>query len=380
MKCIAIAPLAENVSDEEIKSLEKYSEDSLGGSQVKNQGEYIVNDLHQIIYSLNKNKESIDDVEKNFLVKTKNTSYIISIFSLNLEADDFADSGYLTRAIEDFCGNLINQVLLNAFPNSRYSYVWVNRTLFSSSQEVDSILKGWLGRGVQKHSYFDYERTTDEVSLDFYVSWGNNIICVNSGELTDDLILEFCKGMIDAQLIWINYTELTGMSREITKKMNHGAFDTKKYTYLRDQLLAVYKKRALMNTILDEVETQLQGVRYHVATMSLDAWELDSVRERLAINLEILESINNQNHNIVRSKEQSKVDTLLLVLSILTLTQFILMFVDLSYNGGASQVPGDGPLSMGLMGFIRSISADVWIVFSVFITALITYLMMKGRK
>lgn len=380
MKCIAIAPLIDNINDEDVKHLEKHSEDFLDGFQVRNQGEYIVNDLHQCIYNLNKNQNDFNKIGKNFLVRTESASYVISVFDLDLEKIILLDSGYLNRAIEDFCGDVINRVLLDAFPSRKYNYVWVNRTLVSAPEEVESILKGWLGRGIQKYSYFDYEKTADEVSLDFYVSWGNNIICINSGDLTDSLILEFCKGMIDAQLIWINYTELTRMSREITKKMNHGAFDTKKYTYLRDQLLAVYKKRALMNTILDEVETQLQGVRYHVATMSLEAWELDSVKERLAINLDILESINNQNHNIVRSREQSKVDTLLLVLSILTLTQFILMFVDLSYNGGASQVPGDGPLSIGLMGFIRSISADIWIVFSVFITAIITYLMMKGRR
>lgn len=378
MRCLAIAPITQKIDESEISGLKKYSEDTFEEIQIKTQADYIVESLHQCIYTLNIPTATTVKLKSSFLVQNNETSCIVVIF--DLPENNNSSNTYTVQEVEGNFSEAIESVIDFNFKNLDLSYLWINRTLITTEEGSARIPNGWLGRGIETYKYYNYNSPANEELIEIRTSWGNNIIKSYSTLLNGEILIEYCKGMIDAQFIWIQYKELTEKSRKITKNMNHGDFDTKKYTFLRDELLKTSKKRALLNTILDEVETQLQGIRYHIVTMSLRSWDLDSVKERLYINLEILDSINNQNHNIVRSKEQSKVDNLLLVLSMLTLTQFILMFVDLSYNGGADQIPGNGIFSLGFLEFVRSISADIWVAVSVLLTFSITYIMMRKQK
>ncbi|MDO4791621.1 MAG: hypothetical protein Q3999_03970 [Buchananella hordeovulneris] len=367
MQYISIAPLVDPINGSVKSELPVYAEDNKENTQLRSQRDYHVIDLAQRFYSLKTITLQGVSNAQNFLATTSHGDYVVSI--ADITDLKFAQNDHTLSGSEACFSDIIDAVILTNFKQN-LEYRWVNRTIVVTNEESSAVTEGWLGRGIERYEYRAAHSKNNTVKYDLEISWGNNLITVQCQHYDNDTIFDYIKGVIDAQSIWINYSRVTEGVREIAQNMNHGEFDSTKYKTLRDKLLAMSKKRSLLNLVLDEVETSLQGLRYHAVTMCLQAWNLDSVKSRLATNLEILESINSQNHKIARSKEQSKVDLFLLTLSILTLTQFLLTFTDLSFSGGVDAIPGQGPYSFGLMNWIRSMGMDAWVSISLVITAI----------
>jgi hypothetical protein len=277
---------------------------------------------------------------------------------------------------EDLCKKLVDSVMASE-EWSKYDYLWVSRTLVIDMDEKtpEEHLKLWLVKDPKESDINLFNESGKFLSAKMEVSWANNIIRVKDkdtigGDCIHEYFREYLKGNMDAQRIWIHHEYLLDRAQTVSRDLARDEDKNMNYKSNAQKILDLSVDYSVVTISLDELYSDIQGVRANVAQDSLEFWNILNLKDSLKLRLDMLESINTQKNELRQWNYQKTVDVALIILALLTIIQTLLGVVDATYNGGVDKIPGDGFLRLDIANFIRSVSFDFWFILSIALTVI----------
>lgn len=299
-------------------------------------------------------------------IRLLNNSSIIGKSSLELEDE----TNKITQYICESMGKL--------------EVKWVNRTIITNSpQEEDLLPPGWLAEDFKKVDWAPTARSGGPApEVVSHISWGNNKVFSEVDFIKEIDPTEFIRGMIDTQGIWGQSDVLLLKTQNMSHEIIDRKFDREKdYSKYNGFLIDIKERKAFLDLSVDELNLDVQGIRRKVALACYEAWGLETLQERLIGRIQSIDGINSYYHDKFRSENRAWVNKLLLTLSLLTIFQFLLGLVDISFVGDIKNIQsGDGIGHLGVTDFIRSISTDIWMLIFTIVTLLIALVAFQKNR
>lgn len=279
-------------------------------------------------------------------------------------------------ACEDLCKKMVDSVMAGE-KWSKYDYLWISRTLVIDVDEKtpEEHLKLWLVKGPKESDINLFNDSGEFLSAKMEISWANNIIRLKDkntidGDCIHEYFREYLKGNMDAQRIWIHHEYLLDRAQAVSRDLARDEDKNMNYKSNAQKILDLSVDYSVVTISLDELYSDIQGVRANVAQDSLEFWNILNLKDSLKLRLDMLESINTQKNELRQWNYQKTVDVALIILALLTIIQTLLGVVDATYNGGVDKIPGDGFLALDIANFIRSVSFDFWFILSIALTVI----------
>ncbi|MBN9224060.1 MAG: hypothetical protein ABS63_10905 [Microbacterium sp. SCN 70-27] len=216
----------------------------------------------------------------------------------------------------------------------------------------------------------------DDVEL--CIGWGNSEVR-GWESLPDEAWRETVRGLVDAQVLWCEITQIGDAAAGSTDTMLVG--DTRGVHLSRYQatLADLMTENALHNIAHDEILTNMQGERRLAAQAALGAWGYADVAARVARRLQDLDDVARRRESARSGRYQRLVERVLFILALVTVIDLAFAIVGTSYSGGVSQIPGDGSW-LHLFDALREINADVFVVASIIVIAILSGILIIRRR
>ncbi|MBM7052120.1 MULTISPECIES: hypothetical protein [unclassified Rothia (in: high G+C Gram-positive bacteria)] len=334
------------------------------------EGSFEIQDDHDWIF-LNYQVFSCD------LYSTQDQYFLVVLAEIeNLEDFDRMSS----LELEEECNRLAN------FVGDRLdglNFNWVNRTIiYYNKEDAKLVPNGWISdNGVSIEWSPTLISGGPAADVECLISWGNNKVFSIADFKKEVDPTELIRGIVDAQGIWGKSDELILESQRISHEIIDYKFEKEKdYSKYHNQIMSIKENKALLDLSVDEINLDLQGVRKKTAIACYDAWGLGGLHTRLESRIQSIEGINSFHHENFKSRNRIWVNKLLLALSLLTIFQFFIGVVDISFVGDVKTEAGEGIGELGASKFIRSVSIDLWMIFFAVLTSFIAVFALKKNK
>ncbi|MDO5723534.1 MAG: hypothetical protein Q4P33_03920 [Flaviflexus sp.] len=257
------------------------------------------------------------------------------------------------------------------------SPMWVGRYLRLTQDEA--IPEGWL-LGSPRVVRIDHE----EHSFKVHLAWGNSVLFVEKKERTKDWD-SLVRGLIDAQVIWIELDSLATISHRnlINLYSGYEGMSLRQRSLFYDQLGEYQGLLALHQLSYDELKLSVQGVRREVAVSLLEAWGYSGVLGRVDRRIQDAQAVALSLQAKSERGYRKLIEWILAFLAILGLVEFALSVISTAYSGPSRHVPGhDSP--MHIMQYIRTINADIIVAVAMVLALLAGFRLfwqfIRGRK